>query len=195
MNGMIESVQKRLQRERDTNWLGIGLTAIGIAGLTYLAAKRTARRRQQHEQDKARPSLADTAEFSTSMGDRTVFRILTVKAHPANVEKDWAEFVSTQGSDEAREASMTFSPAPGARGTEIRGELSWTPRGGKVGETVQRMRHKAPGQILGRDLKRFKMLVETGESVKSDASIHEHMHPAQPSDNVGNANLVREARP
>jgi hypothetical protein len=188
---MIESVRKRLHREPDTHWLGIGLTAIGIAGLTYLAVKRTARRRQQ---DKPRPSLADTAEFSTSMDDRSVFRILTVKAHPANVEKDWEEFVSTQGSDESREATMTFSPAPGARGTEIRGELSWTPRGGKLGETVQRMRHKAPGQILGRDLKRFKMLVETGESVKSDASIHEHMHPARPSDTNANANVVREAR-
>ena len=56
------------------------------------------------------------------------------------------------------------------------------------------MTHKSPGQILGQDLKRFKMMVESGEVVKSDASVHKHMHPAQPDDTLGNANLMEDAR-
>jgi len=115
-----------------------------------------------------------------------------VKAHPANIENDWNEWVWTEGGDESRSATVTFAAAPGGRGTEIRAELSYTPKGGKLGTVAQKLTHKSPGQMLGQDLKRFKMMVETGEVVKSDASIHKHMHPAQPDDTLGNANLLQE---
>jgi hypothetical protein len=160
--------------------IGATIAVLGVTGLDVLAATQLARKRHD-------------AELSNeSIGERALFRILTVKAHPANVENDWYEFVANQGSDESRAALVTFRPAPGARGTEIRARLSWKPRAGTIGETAQRLRHKSPGQVLGHDLKRFKMLVEVGETVKSDASIHKHMHPARPSDTLENANLVRE---
>ena len=153
---------------------------LGVTGLDILAARELSHKRDVAEVD------------DVSIGEKTLFRIVTVKAHPANVENDWNEFVWSRGSDESREATVTFRPAPGGRGTEIRAELSWTPKAGKIGETVQRVRHKSPGQKLGQDLKRFKMECETGEVVKSDASVHRHMHPAQPDRSLGNANLVQE---
>jgi hypothetical protein len=160
--------------------VGAALAVLGVTGLDILAAKELSKKREVAEID------------DVSVGERTVFRIITVKAHPANVEKDWNEFVADQGSDESRSAVMSFEPAPGGRGTEIRAEISYTPKAGKLGETVQKMRHKSPGQKLGMDLKHFKMLCETGEITKSDASIHKHMHPAQPDDSLGNANLIQE---
>lgn len=170
--------------------LGIVLAAAGLAGLGMIAARRMKRSQENgadyEEHDEGEDS--DHQPFS-----KTVFRIVTIKAHPANVEADWNEFVGDQGSDESRDATMEFRAAPGGRGTEIRGELTYTPRGGKLGDVAQRIAHKSPGQRLGQDLKRFKMMVEAGEPVKSDASIHKHMHPAQPDERLGNANLVQEA--
>jgi hypothetical protein len=155
-------------RNKRGRTLGATLAVLGVTGLDILAARELARQREQ------------SAGEGEEAGEKTLFRIITVKSHPANVENDWNEFVANQGSEESREARMEFRAAPGGRGTEIRAELTWRPRAGKIGETVQRMRHKSPGQTLGHDLKLFKMLCETGEIVKSDASIHTHMHPAQP---------------
>jgi hypothetical protein len=160
--------------------VGATLAVLGVTGLDLLAAKELSKRREMAAID------------DETVGERTVFRIITVKTHPANAEKDWNDFVANQGSDETRSAVVTFAQAPGAQGTEIRAELSYTPRAGKIGETVQKMRHKSPGQKLGMDLKHFKMLCETGEITNSDASIHKHMHPAQPDESLGNANLIQE---
>lgn len=167
-------------RNKRGRTLGATLAVLGVTGLDILAAKELARRREQ------------SVDEGEEAGKKTLFRIITVKSHPANVESDWNEFVASQGSDESRAARMEFRAAPGGRGTEIRAELTWTPQAGKIGETVQRMRHKSPGQKLGHDLKLFKMLCETGEIVKSDASIHTHMHPARPDRSLGNANLAQE---
>ena len=160
--------------------LGATLAVLGVTGLDILAAKELSRKR------------ATLAEQEVEIGAKTIFRIVTVKIHPANAEKDWFEWAATQGSEESREAVMAFRPAPGGRGTEIRAELTYTPKAGKLGDIAQRMTHKSPGQMLGQDLKRFKMIEETGEIVKSDASIHKHMHPARPDDRLGNANLIQE---
>jgi len=160
--------------------LGATLAVLGVTGLDLLAAKQLTHKRQEMEID------------DVDIGAKTLFRIITVKAHPSNVENDWNEWVWSQGGDESREATVTFKPAPGGRGTEIRAELSYTPKAGKLGEVAQKLTHKSPGQMLGQDLKHFKMMIETGEVVKSDASIHKNMHPAQPDDTLGNANLMME---
>lgn len=162
--------------------LGATLAVLGVTGLDILAAREMRHKRDVMEVD------------DVQIGAQTIFRIITIKAHPANVENDWNEFVSTMGGDESRRATVTFAPAPGGRGTEIRAELTYTPKAGKIGTAMQKMTHKSPGQMLGQDLKRFKMMIETGEIVKSDASIHKHMHPAQPDDTLGNANLMEDAR-
>jgi hypothetical protein len=160
--------------------LGATLAVLGVTGLDLLAAKQLSHKRDELAVD------------DVDIGAKTIFRIITIKAHPANVEADWNEFVSTQGTDESRKATVTFGPAPAGQGTELRAELTYTPKAGKLGDMAQRMTHKSPGQMLGQDIKRFKMQVEAGEITKSDASIHKHMHPAQPDDTLGNANLIAE---
>jgi hypothetical protein len=162
--------------------VGATLAVLGVTGLDILAAKKLQEKREQ---------MTSAGE---EIGEKTVFRIITVKAHPANVEKDWNEWVWSMGSDESREATVIFRQAPAAQGTEIRAELSYTPKAGKLGSAVQKVRHQAPGQRLGHDLKTFKMMIETGEIVKSDASIHKHMHPAQPDQTLGNANLMEDQK-
>jgi hypothetical protein len=160
--------------------MGAALAVLGVTGLDILAAKQLSRQR------------TEAVESGEEIGEQTLFRIVTIKAHPANVEADWNDWVATQGGDEARRATVTFAAAPGGRGTELRAELTYTPRGGKLGSVATKLAHKSPGQMLGQDLKRFKMMLETGEIVKSDASTHKHMHPAQPDDRLGNANLIKE---
>ena len=40
---------------------------------------------------------------------------------------------------------------------------------------------KDPAHEVASDLRRLKQVIETGEVIRSDASIHRGMHPAQPS--------------
>ena len=76
--------------------------------------------------------------------------------------------------------SVRFSPAPGGRGTEIQVELRYDPPGGKLGAKVAKLFGEAPEQQVASDLRRLKQVLETGEVVRSDASIHPGMHPAHP---------------
>jgi uncharacterized membrane protein len=81
--------------------------------------------------------------------------------------------------------TVRFVAAPGGRGTEIHVELRYDPPGGKAGALVAKLFGKAPSQQVKSDLRRLKQVLETGEVVHSDASIHRGMHPAQPPASTG----------
>ncbi len=66
--------------------------------------------------------------------------------------------------------TVTFFDAPGNRGTEVVVELQVA---APLGKTI------AGSEAQG-DLRRLKQVLELGEVVKSDASIHKGPHPAQP---------------
>jgi uncharacterized membrane protein len=66
--------------------------------------------------------------------------------------------------------SVMFLEAPGGRGTELLVELQVA---APLGKTI------ASAEAMG-DLRRLKQILETGEVVKSDASVHKGPHPAQP---------------
>jgi uncharacterized membrane protein len=78
------------------------------------------------------------------------------------------------------EGCVQFECAPGGRGTEVRVELEYFPRGRRLGSSVARVFGRHPGQQIQRDLRRFKQVIETGEIVHSDASIYRGRHPARP---------------
>ena len=80
--------------------------------------------------------------------------------------------------------SVRFLPAPGGRGTEVRVNLDFDPRGGRVAEAIAKLFGKIPQVRIEQDLRRFKQVMETGEVVQSDASIHRGPHPAQPPGHV-----------
>ncbi len=89
---------------------------------------------------------------------------------------------SRPGGDVQNEGSVRFERAPGGRGTLVRVNLRYAPPGGAVGSAVASLLGREPGQEVREDLRRFKQVVETGEVVHSDASIHQGAHPARPDD-------------
>ena len=83
-------------------------------------------------------------------------------------------------SDVTAHGRVEFRPAPGGRGTEVRASLSYQVPGGAVGKRIARVFRDVPGLKIENELNVFKQIMETGEEVRSDASIHKGPHPAQP---------------
>jgi uncharacterized membrane protein len=88
---------------------------------------------------------------------------------------------STEGSDIENSGSVRFAPAPGGRGTRVTAEIQYAPPGGAIGVGIAKLFGEEPKQQMKDDLYLFKQVIETGEVVHSDASIHAGPHPAQPS--------------
>ncbi|HEU4565809.1 MAG TPA: SRPBCC family protein [Gemmatimonadaceae bacterium] len=89
---------------------------------------------------------------------------------------------SLPGADVQNSGSVRFSPAPADRGTAVTVEMRYAPPAGKLGVSVAKLFHQAPGQQMADDLRLLKQVIETGEIVRSDASIAKGPHPAQPSE-------------
>ena len=88
---------------------------------------------------------------------------------------------SVERADVPNRGTVRFRPAPGGRGTEIHVRLQYDPPGRRIGALVAKLFGEEPSQQVKGDLRRLKQVLETGEVVHSDASIHRGMHPAQPS--------------
>ncbi len=71
---------------------------------------------------------------------------------------------SVPGSGIASAGSVRFEPAPGGRGTEVRVNLEYNPPAGTAGAAVARMLGEEPRVQVAEDLRRFKNLMETGET-------------------------------
>ena len=94
---------------------------------------------------------------------------------PAGLKAEWdAEIInevpneligwrSVDGSRVDNAGSVHFTEATGGRGTEVKVVLRYDPPGGKVGAVISRMFGEDPDWQVQEDLRRLKMLVETGE--------------------------------
>ncbi len=91
---------------------------------------------------------------------------------------------SLQHADVQNAGTVRFSRAPGNRGTEITVELRYEPPGGTLAAMVAKLFGEEPSQQVKSDLRRFKQVMELGEVVHSDASIHRGLHPAQAPERV-----------
>jgi uncharacterized membrane protein len=58
---------------------------------------------------------------------------------------------------------VEFRDAPGDRGTELHATIVYEPPGGALGKLIATLFQKEPGIQAKRDLRRLKMLLETGE--------------------------------
>jgi uncharacterized membrane protein len=76
--------------------------------------------------------------------------------------------------------AVTFRPAPGNRGTEVRVHVEHAAPGGPVTTNVAKLFRQSPEQKVQDDLRAFKQVMETGEVVRSDASLVRGRHAAQP---------------
>jgi len=83
--------------------------------------------------------------------------------------------------DIANSGEVRFLRAPGGRGTEVRVKIEVTAPGGVIGRAVAKLGHMVPEQQVENDLRRLKQVLELGEIVHSDASIHRGPHPARPA--------------
>jgi len=88
---------------------------------------------------------------------------------------------SAEGSEVNNSGTVFFEAGPGGRGTIIRVDLTYSPPGGSVGAGLAKLIGKDGSKMLADDLRAFKQVIETGEVLQSDASIHTGMHAAQPS--------------
>lgn len=93
---------------------------------------------------------------------------------------------SLEGADIRNSGSVSFERAPGDRGTYVRVDIKYAPPGGAVTAAVTKFIGSDPGEFVERDLRAFKQIMEVGEVVHSDATIHQDRwtHPAQPSDEI-----------
>ena len=89
---------------------------------------------------------------------------------------------SVEGSDVYNAGTVSFQPAPGNRGTEVRVLLEYHPPFGKLGSKVAKLFREEPGQQVQDDLRHFKQVMEVGEIVLSDATKQRGPHPAQPNE-------------
>jgi uncharacterized membrane protein len=87
---------------------------------------------------------------------------------------------SLPGASVPNSGQVRFQRAAGNRGTEVHVELRYDPPAGKLGALVAKLFGEEPSQQVSGDLRRLKQVLETGEVLHSDASIHRGMHPAQP---------------
>ncbi len=72
----------------------------------------------------------------------------------------WA---SLEGAALPNEGRVTFRPAPGDRGTVVTLKLEFSPPGGALGGVAAKQFESVPKNLVGKALRRFKSLAETGE--------------------------------
>ena len=119
--------------------------------------------------------LPDVMSHLESVKDLGGGRSLWRAAAPAGTTVEWeAELTedvenarigwrALEGSTIPNAGSVTFTDAPGGRGTEIHVDLRYDPPAGSVGAAVAKLFGKEPNQEIAKDLRRFKQRLETGE--------------------------------
>ena len=73
------------------------------------------------------------------------------------------------GAQVKNHGTVEFRDAPGDRGVEVHATIVYSPPGGALGKTVAELFAMEPGMQAHRDLRRLKMLLETGEIATTQA--------------------------
>ena len=79
---------------------------------------------------------------------------------------------SLPGTPVENSGQVQFSDAPGGRGTMVRAMIRYSAPGGKVGMEVSRLFGEAATQQLRDDLRRFKQVMEAGETPTTEGQPH-----------------------
>ena len=103
--------------------------------------------------------------------DRAVWTIKARVGTRVEIETEISEVVenssiswrSTEGSQIKTEGTVSFVDAPGDRGTIVTADIGYTPPGGDIGRAIAKLFAVGPNIQARHELKRFKMLMETGE--------------------------------
>lgn len=87
-------------------------------------------------------------------------------------ENELIAWKSVENADIDNSGSIHFQPAPENRGTEVKVVMEYKPLGGAIGDAIAKLFGESPKQQLGDDLRRFKMLMETGEIATTEDQPH-----------------------
>lgn len=79
---------------------------------------------------------------------------------------------AVENADVPNEGAVTFTPAPGDRGTEVRVEMTYAPPAGRVGKVLAELLGAEPGRKSQQDLRRLKQMMETGEIPTTEGQPH-----------------------
>ncbi|MGE0132924.1 MAG: SRPBCC family protein [Blastocatellales bacterium] len=71
---------------------------------------------------------------------------------------------SLEGAQIPNAGSVRFEKAPNSRGTEVKVSLEYAPPAGKLGSLIAKLFGEEPERQVEEDLRRFKQLMETGET-------------------------------
>jgi hypothetical protein len=114
---------------------------------------------------------------------------ITINRPRQDVERLWQSSDHRPEYIAGADAAVSFTDAPGDRGTEVHVDLHQDAPGGKVGEALQKVTGSEPLAKVKDDLRRFKQLVETGVIARSEgvpegelAERKLKQRPAQPLD-------------
>lgn len=83
-------------------------------------------------------------------------------------ENELIAWKSVENADVANSGSIHFQPTPNDRGTEVKVITEYNPPGGAIGDAIAKLFGESPKQQIGDDLRRFKMLMETGEIASTE---------------------------
>jgi uncharacterized membrane protein len=83
-------------------------------------------------------------------------------------ENELIAWKSVAGADVDNAGFIQFKPAPNNNGTEVKVVTEYNPPAGVIGAAIAKLFGEAPEQQIGDDLRRFKMLMETGEIATTD---------------------------
>lgn len=97
-------------------------------------------------------------------GGQTVTLETVIVEDRPNERIAWA---SVEGSQIEARGHVEFRDARGNRGTEVSAVIEYVPPGGRLGQLVAKLFQREPHVQVRHDLKRLKMLLETGEIATS----------------------------
>jgi hypothetical protein len=95
---------------------------------------------------------------------------ITVNRPRETVEHMWSSSPDRPEYVHKSNATVTFTDAPGDRGTEIRVYLEGSASGGKLGELAGKLGGAQKRAKVMDELRRFKQRIETGVIARSDAT-------------------------
>jgi len=154
-----------------------GFGAYDVAGRTITIRKPRAKLFAYWRDFENLAGFMENLEHVTPQGEdgRAVWRIKAPAGRTVDVETEIVREVtgeliawrSVEGSDIDTEGRVTFEDAPGERGTRVRLIIAYKPPAGEVGRAIAKLFLREPAIQARHDLKRFKMLMETGEIATS----------------------------
>lgn len=168
-----------LTRPRPTNWLWARVAGDGLdLSLLLLVAAKHRRARTAFALANVAavtvPDVFESLHLSQQRGEpqgaRLVRKAVTIRKPRQEVEQAWANAEELRRKVDGAGAFVSFSDAPGNRGTELAVEFVHDPPGGDLGAAVQKLTGNDLATELADDLRRLKQQLETGEVVRSDST-------------------------